>query len=172
MLPGMSNNVWYLPVERSLATLDVVRLAGERTFRRGLQYVGDGRVLVSSRGGGMLTATVTGTDSYEVRVGFGQAGLEHSCTCPVGVDGRFCKHLVAAVVEVTSIDDWATSLHRLIDTAEGLLADGGSADVLTFCERAAAHLEAHANDPSDRARVQVLRGRLDDLRQRARRRAR
>jgi SWIM zinc finger len=172
MLPGMSNNVWFLPVERSLATLDVTRLAGERTFRRGLQYVGDGRVLVSGRSGGVLTASVSGGDTYEVRVGFGPAGLEHSCTCPMGVDGAFCKHLVAAVVEVTSIDDWATSLHRLIDTAEALLADGGSADVLTFCERAAAHLEAHANDASDRARVQLLRGRLDDLRKRAHRRAR
>jgi uncharacterized Zn finger protein len=172
MLTGMNDNVWHLPVERSLATVDLVGVAGERTFRRGLQYVGDGRVLVSGRSRGMLTATVTGSDSYEVRVGFGRGGLDHSCTCPVGADGTFCKHLVAAVVEVTSIDDWATSLHRLIDTAEGLLADGASADVLTFCERAAAHLEAHANDPSDRARVQVLLGRLDDLRRRARRRAR
>ena len=172
MLPDMSNNVCYLPVERSLATLDVAGLAGDRTFRRGLQYVGDGRVRVGSRQGGVLIASVAGTDTYEVRIGFGPARLEHSCSCPLGVDGAFCKHLVAAVIEVTSVDDWATSLHRLIDTAEGLLADGGSADVLTFCERAAAHLESHASDPTDRARVQALRGRLDDLRQRAGRLAR
>ena len=164
--------VLHLPVERSLATVDVARLAGVRTFKRGVEYAGSGRVLVTGRTGGMLTASVLGSDTYEVRIGFGPGGLEHACTCPVAADGAFCKHQVAAVVEATTVDDWATSLHRLIDTAEALLADDGSADVLTFCERAAAHLEAHANDPSNRARVQTLRTRLDDLRRRAHRPAR
>jgi hypothetical protein len=172
MLLSMTTNVFHLPIERTLATLDVARLAGTRTLRRGIEYVGEGRVLVNCRRGGVLAASVSGTDTYDVRIGFGPRGLEHSCTCPVGAEGTFCKHLVAAVLEVTTVDDWASSLHRLIDTAEALLADGGSADVLTFCERAAAHLEAHAVDASDRARVQALRARLDDLRQRARRLAR
>ena len=171
MLPSM-NMVLHLPVERSLATVDVARLAGTRTFKRGVEYAGSGRVLVTGRTGGMLTASVLGSETYEVRVGFGAGGLEHACTCPVAADGAFCKHQVAAVVEATTVDDWATSLHRLIDTAEALLADDGSADVLTFCERAAAHLEAHANDPSNRARVQTLGTRLDDLRRRAHRPAR
>ncbi len=171
MLPSM-NLVLHLPVERSLATVDVARLAGVRTFKRGVEYAGSGRVLVTGRASGVLTASVLGSDTYEVRIGFGPGGLFHTCTCPVAADGAFCKHQVAAVVEATTADDWATSLHRLIDTAEALLADDGSADVLTFCERAAAHLEAHANDPSNRARVQTLRTRLDDLGRRAHRPAR
>ena len=171
MLPSM-NMVLHLPVERSLATIDVARLAGVRTFKRGVEYAGSGRVLVTGRTGGTLTASVLGTDTYEVRIGFGPGGLFHLCTCAAAADGAFCKHQVAAVVEATSVDDWAISLHRLIDTAEALLADGGSADVLTFCERAAAHVEAHASDAFDRARVQTLRSRLDDLHQRARRHAR
>ena len=171
MLPSM-NMVLHLPVERSLATVDVARLAGVRTFKRGVEYAGSGRVLVTGRTGGMLTASVLGSDTYEVRIGFGPGGLFHLCTCAAAADGAFCKHQVAAVVDATTVDDWATSLHRLIDTAEALLADGGSADVLTFCERAAAHLETHASDAVDRARVQTLRSRLDDLRQRARRPAR
>jgi SWIM zinc finger len=171
MLPSM-DKVLHLPVERSLATVDVARLAGVRTFKRGVEYAGSGRVLVTGRSGGMLTASVLGADTYEVRIGFGPGGFVHTCTCPVGADGAFCKHQVAAAVEATTVDDWATSLHRLIDTAEALLADGGSADVLTFCERAAAHLESHANDATNRARAQTLQARLDDLRRRARRPAR
>ena len=171
MLPSMGV-ILHFPVERSLATLDVARLAGVRTHRRGLEYAGTGRVLVTGRSAGVLTASVLGSDTYDVRLGFGPAGLEHACSCPLGVDGAFCKHLVAAIVEVTTVDDWATSLHRLIDTAEGILDDGGSTDVMTFCERAAAHLEACANGAGDRARAQLLRTRLDDLRRRAGRLAR
>lgn len=77
-----------------LTEADLRALAGARSFERGLGYldavsgveIGDTRV----------TATVHGTERYEVELALdGPGGPAGTCDCPYGLEGNFCKHLVA-----------------------------------------------------------------------------
>jgi uncharacterized Zn finger protein len=52
--------------------------------------------LDSKATGSELSATVTGTSQYRVRIWAEEGDLNFSCTCPVGETEEFCKHCVAA----------------------------------------------------------------------------
>ena len=71
-------------------------LAGARSYARGLDYFEAGCVEKLRLEGESLLATVQGTQRYRVELRPGEGMLEHSCTCPFGRDGAFCKHCVAA----------------------------------------------------------------------------
>jgi uncharacterized Zn finger protein len=71
-------------------------LAGARSYERGLDYLEAGCVEKLKLEGESLLATVQGTLRYRVALWPGEEVLEHSCTCPFGRDGAFCKHCVAA----------------------------------------------------------------------------
>ncbi len=69
-------------------------LAGPRSFERGQGY----RDAVSGVqiGDGWVSASVHGTERYEVELTLdGPDGLSGECDCPYGMEGNFCKHLVA-----------------------------------------------------------------------------
>jgi uncharacterized Zn finger protein len=70
-------------------------LAGARSYARGLDYFEAGCVEKLRLEGESLLATVQGTQRYRVELRPGEGMLEHSCTCPFGRDGTFCKHCVA-----------------------------------------------------------------------------
>ncbi|MER6105172.1 hypothetical protein ABT115_23360 [Streptomyces sp. NPDC001832] len=73
---------------------DLRALAGPRSFERGLGYLD--AVTALEVEDGSITATVHGTDAYEVELSLdGPEGLNGECDCPYGMDGNFCKHLVA-----------------------------------------------------------------------------
>lgn len=75
---------------------DALRLLSDsRTFERGQEYLARGRVVALSRHETMLTATVHGHSDYRVRIWIKDSSLAYACTCPVGVEGSFCKHGVA-----------------------------------------------------------------------------
>lgn len=70
------------------------RLAGERSYSRGLDYVEFVSDLGEVPGG--VTATVRGTGRYRVRLAGREDGdLDGTCSCPYGQEGHFCKHCVA-----------------------------------------------------------------------------
>jgi uncharacterized Zn finger protein len=71
-------------------------LAGARSYERGLDYLEAGCVERLMFEGEALLATVQGTQRYRVELRLGGEVVEHSCTCPFGRDGAFCKHCVAA----------------------------------------------------------------------------
>ncbi len=71
-------------------------MAGPRSFDRGMEYFARGRVLSLGEDTGEITATVLGTHLYRVTLAPGAGGLVSQCTCPLGEDGIFCKHCVAA----------------------------------------------------------------------------
>jgi uncharacterized Zn finger protein len=71
-------------------------LAGAQSYERGLDYLEAGCVERLRLEAEALLATVQGTQRYQVELRPGGKVLEHSCTCPFGREGAFCKHCVAA----------------------------------------------------------------------------
>ncbi len=69
-------------------------LAGPRSFERGQGYLD--AVSGVEVGDGWVSASVHGTERYEVELTLdGPGGLSGDCDCPYGMEGNFCKHLVA-----------------------------------------------------------------------------
>ena len=79
----------------------VLSLAGTRSFERGADYAFDGRVTKVARDAGSARAIVRGSAPYRVRIWCEDGEPCFSCTCPMGVDGSFCKHAVALALIVT-----------------------------------------------------------------------
>ncbi|WP_275463109.1 SWIM zinc finger family protein [Streptomyces noursei] len=79
---------------RDLTEADLKALAGARSFERGRGYVD--AVSGVEVGDGWIGASVRGTERYEVELVLdGPGGLSGECDCPYGLEGNFCKHLVA-----------------------------------------------------------------------------
>lgn len=76
----------------------LLNLAGERSYERGVNYFERGAVHSLAQYGDRITAEVYGTEAYQVQLGLEDAQLKHRCTCPVGVEGWFCKHCVAVAL--------------------------------------------------------------------------
>ncbi|MEV6210038.1 hypothetical protein [Kitasatospora sp. NPDC051914] len=93
---------------------DLRALAGPRSFERGLGYQDAVEGLEVSAG--RFTATVYGSDAYEVVLEVkGRQGLSGECDCPYGLDGNFCKHCVA--VGLVVLERWG-DLPRLRAASE------------------------------------------------------
>ncbi|MHB1530373.1 MAG: SWIM zinc finger family protein [Acidiferrobacteraceae bacterium] len=71
-------------------------LAGDKSFARGVEYFESGAVGALVETGDSLKARVSGTQEHEVSLAANGRGIDYVCTCPVGEDGDFCKHAVAA----------------------------------------------------------------------------
>jgi len=73
----------------------LIDLAGEIYFDRGVGYYEAGRVRSLAQYGDRISADVMGTETYQVQLWLEDEELLSRCTCPLGVDGLFCKHCVA-----------------------------------------------------------------------------
>jgi uncharacterized Zn finger protein len=82
---------------------DIQRVAGSRSFGRGMDYVDAVTDLEISDS--QVTATVYGTDRYRVTLTTGGGRLAGMCTCPHGLEGNFCKHCVATALAVLEVGD-------------------------------------------------------------------
>ncbi len=73
------------------------RLAGSQGYRLGVEYFHDSRVRSLKEKSGSITASVMGSEKYrtQIKVDKTSMEIEFSCSCPVGLEGKFCKHLVA-----------------------------------------------------------------------------
>ena len=76
-------------------------MADRRSFERGLLYAANGRVGKRSMTESSVKAKVRGSSSYQVKLWLDDGEAAFDCSCPVGVDGRFCKHAVAVALVVT-----------------------------------------------------------------------
>jgi uncharacterized Zn finger protein len=80
-----------------LLTETALRLkAGPASYERGERYATTQRVKKLKATGTEISATVTGTSPYQIRMWAEESDLSFSCTCPVGETEGFCKHCVAA----------------------------------------------------------------------------
>jgi uncharacterized Zn finger protein len=149
---------------------DIERVAGSRSFERGMDYVDDVTDLEISDS--LVTATVYGTHRYRVILAADGGRLDGTCTCPHGLEGNFCKHCVAtglAVLQLgddlpghlqasqareTSLRSWLESLSKEKLLAELLDAIADDSDLRRRFElRAAAE---HADVATIRRAVQEL----------------
>jgi len=75
--------------------LELKRLATSRSLARGEAYFKDGRVHDLEADEGTCTAIVSGQEDYSVTLSSTENEINYSCDCPIGLEGEFCKHLVA-----------------------------------------------------------------------------
>jgi len=77
-------------------TKDEIReMADARSWQRGIAYFLEERVSGLLHDGDTAIASVQGELLYRVRLSRHDGRLHGECSCPVGVDGDFCKHCVA-----------------------------------------------------------------------------
>jgi len=69
--------------------------AGDRYFTRGAAYFEEGAVVQMRCDDRGICARVLGTQPYAVRFWQNGRKLGWGCICPIGIEGEFCKHLVA-----------------------------------------------------------------------------
>lgn len=72
------------------------KMADGQSFQRGRAYWSGCRVLTITEDAGTVIARVWGTRLYKVELWAEQGDLGYDCTCPLGGEGVFCKHCVAA----------------------------------------------------------------------------
>lgn len=74
-------------------------IVGSKLFERGEACFAAGRVLRVEAARGELRGSVRpeqrGRAVYAVRIRVREEGLAYECTCPMGVQRKFCKHAVA-----------------------------------------------------------------------------
>ena len=85
--------------ERTLAELltkeTLESAAFGESYSRGKRYFEQGRVKALKESEGAVSARVRGSAWYDVELRAEPVGLRGRCSCPVGLDGLFCKHCVA-----------------------------------------------------------------------------
>lgn len=80
----------------------VEAMADRLSFERGLLYAANGRVGKRTVTASSVKAKVRGSSSYQVRLSLDDDDEPaYDCSCPVGQEGRFCKHSVAVALVVT-----------------------------------------------------------------------
>jgi uncharacterized Zn finger protein len=77
----------------------IAAIVGAKTFARGEQCLAEQRVLNVEGTTGQLRGVVkpaeAGRAVYRTRIWLREEGVAYECTCPIGLQGRFCKHNVA-----------------------------------------------------------------------------
>lgn len=138
------------PVKDSLARLiteiTMAKLAGERSYARGLAYFRNGAVVDLVRTRDALKARVQGSEEYRVALRAAGRSLEWSCSCPLGEEGEFCKHAVAAGLA------WLDGGRSSGDELDPLRSHLGSQSKENLIELV---LEQASEDPQLRARLEA-----------------
>ena len=93
------------------------QLAGDKAFGRGEEYFAQGQVRHLHFGADRVTARVSGSRTYRVKLWKGRGELQYSCSCPAGSEDEFCKHCVAVGLA------WIAGPEVAGETAAGTEAD-------------------------------------------------
>jgi uncharacterized Zn finger protein len=113
-------------------------MADRRSFERGLLYAANGRVGKRTVTESSVKAKVRGSSSYQVQLWLDDGQPAFDCSCPVGLDGRFCKHAIAVALTVTdAVADRGQRVEAAIDIRAYLAGLDHDALVDLLVERAA-----------------------------------
>jgi uncharacterized Zn finger protein len=93
IMEGVPNNL-----AGSINDAVIRRLADGQSYQRGLDYYSHGHVESLEERDESVRAVVRGNQDYTVTLATDEGVLDYSCDCPVGSDGTFCKHCVAAAL--------------------------------------------------------------------------
>jgi uncharacterized Zn finger protein len=85
-------------LSQALTDAVIRRLAGAQSYQRGLDYFSHGHVESLEETTDGVRALVRGNQDYAITLTADDGVLDYSCDCPVGSDGAFCKHCVAAAL--------------------------------------------------------------------------
>lgn len=77
-------------------------MCNERYYARGEDYFDRGLVFMLTEHKGQISARVSGTEDYRVKLELDDGVADYECSCPIGLRAEFCKHCVA--VALTWID--------------------------------------------------------------------
>ena len=93
-----------MPTEHQITEDDILSMATEKSFERGVDYYDSGLVESVTKRGNRLFAEVQGSEwePYSVGVTLQEDDFTASCTCPYDWGG-YCKHIVATLL--TFIND-------------------------------------------------------------------
>ena len=139
-------------LEKQLNPKHLLTLAGNTINARGQNYAESGAVTQLRLRNGKLHARVTGSGDYTVKLWANDEGLNYDCTCPMGITGECCKHVVATGLawlaqddepELTDDDDITPIRHYLLKQSPQTLATW----LIAQCE----HDEALYNELSAKA---------------------
>jgi superfamily II DNA or RNA helicase len=89
-------------VAQLVDTSGLTSVTDAMSLERGAAYARQGRVEVVEDAGVRVRANVWGSSQYEVELSVLDGVLAGQCSCPVGENGAFCKHCVAAALTVWS----------------------------------------------------------------------
>ena len=92
-MEGVPNNL-----AGSINDAVIRRLADAQSYQRGLDYYSHGHVESLEARDESVRAVVRGNHDYTVTLAADEGVLDYSCDYPVGSDGTFCKHCVAAAL--------------------------------------------------------------------------
>lgn len=82
-------------LDKLINTSSLEALAGGTAFRRGEEYFAAGAVGCLREVENQVSASVEGTETYQVELWDEDGELAADCSCPRAGDGYFCKHCVA-----------------------------------------------------------------------------
>lgn len=116
---------------------EIRSLCTEQSFERGLDYYHQGRIQELDIDGGEISATVRGSDYYDVSIDVATDPIRTRCSCPYDYAGD-CKHIVAVLLAVddrdsstVSDDDADGALSETVDI-DALVEQTAAADLRTF----------------------------------------
>lgn len=105
---------------------EIRKLCTDAVLERGRSYRDEGRICRVDRFADVVTATVEGSQLYEVTVYLSVPNFDAECTCPYSGPGE-CKHVVAVLLAVTA-DPLPDESARI----EAILADVSPTELRSF----------------------------------------
>lgn len=85
-----------MPIDQA----DVRDICTDAVFDRGQNYYTEGRIHERRRVDDSITATVEGSELYDVTLTLSESDFDPFCTCPYDGPGE-CKHVVAVLISLT-----------------------------------------------------------------------
>ena len=134
----------------------------QAVFKRGENYYQDGHVQQLNRFDNLVTATVEGSQLYDVTINFGGRSPDTRCTCPYDGDGD-CKHIVAVLLDIAAEAPADDS-----NNVNGVLADTAVSELREFLgDTLATHPELReqflATFGDDHKSVEEYRSQIEQL---------